>query len=170
MTGVSCMCDGGDGSWVGAGVDVEAAAAWGPQLLPQRSPGDAGKSLAALRGPQSLTLRGPGTGEGAEPPRSSRWGSVKTNSPVTGNKGGLVWFEPSWTLPIPVACLGQRHRSVPKFPVLQGAPGAPELAVSRCRAAPSTLLGSLLRMDLSRAGIVTARPQRRENRFAPALW
>lgn len=97
------MCDGGDGSWVGAGADVESAAAWGPQLLPQRSPGT---SLAALRGPQSLTLWGPGTGEGAEPPRSPRRSSVKTNSPLTGNKGGLVWFEPSWTLPVLVARLG----------------------------------------------------------------
>lgn len=115
---------------------VGAAAAWGPQLLPQRSPGDTGGSLAALRGQQSPILRGPGTGEGTEPPPSSRQGSVKTNSPVTGQRS-LVWCEPSWTFPALVACLGQRHGGVPESPVLQGAPGAPEPAVSWCRAAPA---------------------------------
>lgn len=122
-----------------------------------------------LRGLQSSDQRGPGTGEQAEPPQSSRQGSLKTNSPVTGNKGGLVWFEPSWTLHVPVACLWQRHCGVLESPVLQGPPGAPEPPVSWCRAAPSTLLGSLLRMDPSWAGIVAACYQHRENCFPLAL-
>lgn len=96
-------------------------------------PGDKGKSLAALRGLQSPSLWGTrlGRGHSLSDPGCSLVFNMGTSSGLSS--------APSRTIPCPG---WDRDTGVCLSPVPQRAPGALELVVGWCRAAPSTLLGS----------------------------